>query len=144
MAKASWISPDYPVETYDGPPRNIAYIDQLAFDPSLQPVNYEISGTDPTAKVLILDVDILEATGREPYRGDVLITGRSHDLNFWDPKTNGAILPFRAKVHACGQCSKQANSSCGHQCACLLWKRSHLDARLGRCACPFYLERGRP
>lgn len=76
MANVSWISPDYPVEPYDGPPRNIAYIDQLEFDPSLQPVSYEIAGTDPTAKVLILDVDILEATGREPYRGDVLITGR--------------------------------------------------------------------
>lgn len=81
MANVSWISPDYPVETYDGPPRNIACIDQLKFDPSLQPVSYEIAGTDPTAKILILDVDILEATGREPYRGDVLITGRPHDVN---------------------------------------------------------------
>ena len=71
------MSPDYPFVKYDGPPRNIAYIDQLRFDPQLQPVNYEISGTAPSSKVLILDVEILEATGREPYRGDVLIVGES-------------------------------------------------------------------
>ncbi|KAK3934804.1 hypothetical protein QBC46DRAFT_299238 [Diplogelasinospora grovesii] len=72
----SWTSPDYPHEPYDGPPRNVAYIDQLNFDPSLQPKKYEIAGTSPDSKILILDVEILEATGREPYRGDVLIKGQ--------------------------------------------------------------------
>jgi hypothetical protein len=69
------MSPDCPVEKYDGPPRNIAYIDQLDFDSNLQPVNYEISGTHSSSKILILDVEILESTGREPYRGDVLVAG---------------------------------------------------------------------
>ena len=75
MTKISWISPDYPIEKYEGPPRNIASIDQLDFDSNLQPVNYEIAGTASSSRILILDVEILEATGRELYRGDVLITG---------------------------------------------------------------------
>lgn len=70
------MSPDYPIDNYDGPPRNVAYIDQLNFDPDLQPVNYNIAGTAPSSKILILDVEILEATGREPYRGDILIVGK--------------------------------------------------------------------
>jgi hypothetical protein len=70
------MSPDYPIVPYVGPPRNIAYIEHLSFDPDLQPKHCEISGTDLTSRILILDVDILEATGREPYRGDVLITGK--------------------------------------------------------------------
>ncbi|KAJ5209768.1 hypothetical protein N7449_004147 [Penicillium cf. viridicatum] len=76
MTNVSWMSPDYPIDNYDGPPRNVAYIDQLNFDPDLQPVNYDIAGTAPSSKILILDVEILEATGREPYRGDVLIVGQ--------------------------------------------------------------------
>ncbi|KAK9847825.1 hypothetical protein MYU51_018211 [Penicillium brevicompactum] len=76
MTNMSWMSPDYPADDYSGPPRNIAYIDQLDFDPALQPANYEIAGTSGSSKILILDVEILEATGREPYRGDVLILGQ--------------------------------------------------------------------
>jgi hypothetical protein len=70
------MSADYPIDDYDGPPRNIAYIDQLDFNSDLQPVNYEIAGTPASSRVLILDVEILEATGREPYRGDVLVVGK--------------------------------------------------------------------
>ena len=73
----SWASPDYPFEPYSGPPRNVASIDNLAFDPKLQPREYHISGTSSTSKILILDVNIVEATGREPYRGDVLIIGEA-------------------------------------------------------------------
>lgn len=70
------MSSDYPIDNYDGPPRNVAYVDQLDFDSDLQPVKYEIAGTAPSSKILVLDVEILEATGREPYRGDVLIAGK--------------------------------------------------------------------
>ena len=59
----------------DGPPRNIAYIEALNFDPKLQPKNYEIAGTHPDSKILFLDVNILECTGQLPYKGDVLIEG---------------------------------------------------------------------
>lgn len=76
MTNVSWMSPDCPVDDYSGPPRNVAYIDQLDFDSYLQPTNHEIASTDSSA-TLILDVEILEATGREPYRGDVLIAGKS-------------------------------------------------------------------
>jgi hypothetical protein len=62
-------------EPYKGPPRNLANIDAINFDPSLQPKKYEILGTHPESKILFTDVNILDSTGREPYRGDVLIEG---------------------------------------------------------------------
>lgn len=70
-----WTSPDYVLEPYDGPPRNIEYIDAIKFDPSLQPKAYEILGTHKDSTVLFLDVEIIDATGKPPYRGDVLIRG---------------------------------------------------------------------
>jgi len=71
-----WTSPSYVPEPYNGPPRNLAYIDDISFDSSLQPKDYEIAGTHPDSKVLFLDVDILDCTGNLPYRGDVLIEGQ--------------------------------------------------------------------
>jgi len=56
-------------------PRNISNIDSLDFAPNLQPKRYEILGTHPDSKILFLDVNILDSTGRAPYRGDVLIEG---------------------------------------------------------------------
>ncbi|KAJ9158220.1 Composite domain of metallo-dependent hydrolase [Coniochaeta hoffmannii] len=56
-------------------PRNVAYIENLRLDPELQPAKYELAGTHPESKILITDVKILDSTGREPYRGDVLIQG---------------------------------------------------------------------
>ena len=73
-----WTSPAYPINVYDGPPRNIAAIENVHFDPSLQPKNYEIAGTDPNSKLLFLDVNILDSTGRLPYRGDVLVEGKRY------------------------------------------------------------------
>lgn len=58
-----------------GFPRNIASIDAIKFDTNLQPKNYEIAGTHPDSKILFLDVNILDSTGKEPYNGDVLIEG---------------------------------------------------------------------
>jgi hypothetical protein len=75
MSEISWTSPDYPLEPYNGPPRNVAYIDQLKFDEKLQPKSYSIAGTHPESKVLITDIQIIDATGKAPYHGDVLITG---------------------------------------------------------------------
>jgi imidazolonepropionase-like amidohydrolase len=71
-----WTSPAFPVSVYDGPPRNIASIDAVQFDSSLQPKAYEIAGTDPDSRILFLDVEILDSTGKLPYRGDVLIEGK--------------------------------------------------------------------
>jgi len=62
-------------EPYKGPPRNLSNINAVIFDKSLQPKNYEILGTHPDSKILFTDVNILDSTGRDPYRGDVLIEG---------------------------------------------------------------------
>ncbi|KAL2000653.1 hypothetical protein VTN02DRAFT_2792 [Thermoascus thermophilus] len=71
----SWAESASKLEPYDGPPRNVKYIEDLKFDDSLRPKKYEIQGTHPDSKILILDVSILDSTGKEPYRGDVLIEG---------------------------------------------------------------------
>ena len=71
----SWISPAYQHKPYDGPPRNVESIDALNFPKALQPKAYDIEGTNPNSKILFLDVNILDASGKLPYRGDVLIEG---------------------------------------------------------------------
>ncbi|RDW63336.1 hypothetical protein BP6252_10881 [Coleophoma cylindrospora] len=60
---------------YTGAPRNVEYINNINFGSSLQPRSYEIQGTLPDSKILFTDVTILDSTGQEPYRGDVLIVG---------------------------------------------------------------------
>ncbi|GMF71969.1 unnamed protein product [Aspergillus oryzae] len=47
----------------------------LRFDPKLKPKSYRMTGTSPDSKILFLDVNILDSTGNDPYRGDVLIHG---------------------------------------------------------------------
>ena len=70
-----WTSSTHQLEPYNGSPRNVAYIDAVDFDKSLQPKNYEILGTHADSKLLFVDVNILEATGKPIYRGDVYIEG---------------------------------------------------------------------
>jgi hypothetical protein len=62
-------------EAHHGPPRNIETINAINFDQSLQPKDYKMLGTHPDSKILFTDVSILDSTGRDPYRGDVLIEG---------------------------------------------------------------------
>ncbi|KAH0175190.1 hypothetical protein KCU67_g367, partial [Aureobasidium melanogenum] len=57
-------------------PRNVQWIEEVSWDPSLQPKEYEIQGTHPEAMILFLNVNILDSTGREPYIGDVLVEGQ--------------------------------------------------------------------
>ncbi|KAI5816667.1 isoaspartyl dipeptidase-like protein [Pyronema omphalodes] len=45
------------------------------FDDKLKPKNYTIQGTHPDSKILFLDVNIIDGSGEEPYRGDVLLEG---------------------------------------------------------------------
>lgn len=66
---------NYPRATDKGLPRNIKPIDEINFGENLQPTKYEIFGTASESKILFLDVNILDSTGRPPYRGDVLIEG---------------------------------------------------------------------
>ncbi|KAE8143690.1 hypothetical protein BDV38DRAFT_289579 [Aspergillus pseudotamarii] len=75
VTQVPWTSPEHVSEVYDGPPRNIESLNNLKFDERLQPKQYSIAGTHPASKILITDVQIIEATGKNPYRGDVLIVG---------------------------------------------------------------------
>lgn len=60
---------------YTGRPRNIDAIDAVEFAANLQPTEYTIFGTHEKSKILFLDVQILDSTGAEPYKGDVLVEG---------------------------------------------------------------------
>jgi len=60
-------------EAYNGPPRNLPNINAINFDTALKPKKYDILGTHPESKILFTDVNILDSTGNDPYRGDVLI-----------------------------------------------------------------------
>ncbi|KAJ9401030.1 hypothetical protein DTO282F9_1978 [Paecilomyces variotii] len=71
----SWAESASKLEKYDGPPRNVKYIEELNFDKGVKPKEYQIRGTNPDSKILILDVEIIDSTGKEPYRGDVYIEG---------------------------------------------------------------------
>ena len=51
--------------------------EQVHFDPSLKPKSYTIKGTDPNSKILFRDVNIIDSTGKAPFRGDVYIEGKS-------------------------------------------------------------------
>lgn len=51
------------------------YHENVRFDKKLAPKRYEIKGTNPSSKILFLDVNIIDSTGRPPYRGDVYIEG---------------------------------------------------------------------
>ncbi len=72
-----WSSPAFVPEPYEGPPRNVKAIDEIKFNDAVKYPNYEILGTDPESKILFVDVSILDCTGREPYRGDVYIEGKT-------------------------------------------------------------------
>lgn len=64
-----------PGERYQGPPRNLKPIREYKVKPELQPPNYEIKGIDPASKILFVNVNIIESSGREPYKGSIYIQG---------------------------------------------------------------------
>ncbi|KAF2174189.1 hypothetical protein M409DRAFT_62306 [Zasmidium cellare ATCC 36951] len=68
-------SNNLPTSKLNGSPANVAAIDDVRFSSNLQPKEYSIFGTHPESTILFLDVNILDSTGRLPYRGDVLIEG---------------------------------------------------------------------
>ncbi len=72
-----WSSPAFVAEPYEGPPRNVKAIDEIKFHEDVKYPKYEILGTDPSSKILFVDVSILDCTGSEPYRGDVYIEGKA-------------------------------------------------------------------
>lgn len=84
---------------YAGPPRNIDTIDAVQFAANLQPAEYSIFGTHEMSKILFLDVQILDSTGAEPYRGDVLIEGQ---LRLVMTSFEDTEISTRRKVHSSG------------------------------------------
>lgn len=49
--------------------------DLVEFDKKLTPKRYEIKGTSADSKILFTDVNIINSTGTDPFRGDVYIEG---------------------------------------------------------------------
>ena len=70
-------SPDNLEQPYDGPPRNVTFIDQLDFDDKLQPKNYSIAGTSRTQGYSLPTFRLLMLLGKTLTIGDVLIIGKS-------------------------------------------------------------------
>jgi hypothetical protein len=94
----SWLEDrDTTVSSYKGVPRNIEPINEVKWDDSLQPKQYEIYGTHPESKILFLDVKILDSTGAEPYHGDVFITSN----NFLE-KSETMLIVIGEKITAVG------------------------------------------
>lgn len=77
MAPAAVDEQDFLVNGFHGSkyPGATNHHEKVHFDASLAPKRYEIKGTDPSSKILLLDVNILDSTGRPPYRGDVFVQG---------------------------------------------------------------------
>lgn len=63
------------VNGMNGDKGNMFAHDYVQFDQSLKPKSYSIKGTDPNSKVLFRDVNILDSTGADPFKGDVYIEG---------------------------------------------------------------------
>lgn len=60
--------------------------DFVEFAHGLKPREYHMKGCDASSKILFRDVNILDSTGREPFRGDVYIEGELPQV-----KSNPAI-----------------------------------------------------
>jgi hypothetical protein len=89
---------------FEGPPRNIDTIDAVEFSANLQPKEYSIFGTHEKSKILFLNVQILDSTGKEPYSGDVLIEGRSSS-HWIDLTLSLALTSHQARSsHRSAQC----------------------------------------
>lgn len=79
----SWPKANIEPQPYSGPPRNVEPISHINWDKSLQPRKYSIFGTHTESKILFLNVNILDSSGREPYIGDVLVEGPCVTKYLW-------------------------------------------------------------
>lgn len=70
-----------------GPVDTMSPHDNVHFDPSLKPKSYEMKGTDPKSKVLFRDVNILDSTGRDPFKGDVYIEGEFRHAKVFEERS---------------------------------------------------------
>lgn len=49
--------------------------DSVDFAHGLRPREYHIQGCDADSKIIFRDVNIIDSTGKEPFKGDVYIEG---------------------------------------------------------------------
>jgi hypothetical protein len=113
---------------YQGSPRNIAPINAVNFEDNLQPKRYEILGTHPESKILFIDVNILDSTGAEPFRGDVLIEGERISKVGFVP--NAAELKQDARVRVFHGRGRTLMSGLGDAHTHFTWNGGDLN-RLG-------------
>ena len=135
---------DAGVSKHKGRPRNIDAIDAVKFADNLQPTEYKIFGTNEESRILFLDVNIIDSTGAEPYRGDVLIKGR-FVVSMSRKRSPSQALTFG---------NRRKNSSSRHRSGCRahssrVWSASHTrpraNAHVGsrRCSHALHVERRR-
>lgn len=109
VTKTSWPTVDVEPQSYHGPPRNLKSINEIEWDEALQPKKYEIFGTHPESRILFLDVNILDSTGNEPFRGDVLIEGTYHEPGFRSNSTETKRI-CRTTLCSCGQGARRRST----------------------------------
>ncbi|KAK4945758.1 hypothetical protein LTR10_015106 [Elasticomyces elasticus] len=114
--------------SYEGAPRNVAYIQSLHYPKELRPKSYEIQGTHPDSQILFVDVKILEATGKLPYLGDVFIRGQRIEAIGHVPQKG--ILLKDPKVRVFHGKGRTLMPGLGDAHAHFSWNGSNLD-RLG-------------
>lgn len=99
--------------------------ESLNFEKRLQPKSYTIAGTLPTSKILILDVKIIDSTGRQPYLGDVYIEGERFVAVGLVP--NIAELKNKADVRVIDGRKRTLMSGLGDAHTHLTWNNNALD-----------------
>jgi hypothetical protein len=125
------------------PPRNVEWIEQVEWDSSLQPKDYEIQGTHPDSKILFLNVNILDSTGREPYLGDVLIQGQRHASRSSKSINESINTNDRSNNHRRWDCTQCRRTQQRPQSPSLPRSRTHFDVGFGRRSHTLHMERRR-
>ena len=106
--------------------------DHVHFDPSLKPKKYQIKGTDPNSKVLFRDVNIIDSTGRDPFKGNVYIEGaRRVRLTYAVADVEGRRADQIRRRGA-----QRRNSCKSPKCSDDQRQRKDSDERPGRCTYP--------
>ncbi|KAI9688518.1 MAG: hypothetical protein M1822_001467 [Bathelium mastoideum] len=102
--------------------------DDVHFDPSLKPKNYQVKGTSTDSKILFQDVRILDSTGREPYQGDVFIQGER--IRYVGTVPNGSSLASDPSVRVIAGRGRTLMSGLGDAHTHFTWNNGDLG-RLG-------------
>jgi hypothetical protein len=86
-------------------------------DPRLKPRNIEIKGDDEETSFAFVDVKIIDSTGKDAYRGDVLVKGKrivsvGSKLDLNDPELKGVrIIQGEGRTLMSGMCDAHTHFS---------------------------------